>query len=299
MVFVTGATGFIGRHLIKNLIEGKLDLRCLVRRTSDIRHLAAGNIELIWGDLDNSNLLRETMKDCQTVLHIAGLTETLSTNLLEKINIDGTKNMVEAAVINNVKNFIFFSSMDILFKPRNEYAESKYEAERIVTNSRLESYCIIRPSIVYGEGDHRNIAKLIQLVKALPIIPVFGKGNFYWQPLYIGDLAEIITEIVQHTNEAKKTLNIAGPSAVSFIEMLEIICEELGTKRAKFHLPISIIKVMHNLFGDNKAGDFFKKILTSSRDKTIESLPANIKFLKGKTEFRQGIKKILQYKGYI
>ena len=293
MVFITGATGFIGSRIAEELLKKKLKLRCLVRKTSDSKGLLNGDIEIISGDIEDRILLQCAIKDCSAVIHAAAILESSDKNQMQKVNVDGTKNIVEAAIVNNVKKFIFISSLDVLLEPRSDYAESKFKAEKIVNDSSISSFFILRPSIIYGKGDNKNISTIIDMVRKFLIVPIIGRGTFRWQPLYVEDLVESIVNIVQKESNGRNFINFAGPSAVSFSEMVDIISEELGVKRHKIYIPLSIMKIARGLFGRTRFGIIFDKILASSRDKLIESIPGNIPFEKGKTGFREGIRKVL------
>ena len=293
MVFITGATGFVGSSIAKELLKKKLKLRCLVRKTSNFRGLLNGDIEVVFGDIGDRILLQRAMKDCSAVIHAAAVLESSDKNRMEEVNVDGTKNTVEAAIVNNIKKFIFISSLDVLLEPRNDYAESKLKAEKIVNDSSISSFFILRPSIIYGGGDNKNISTIIDMVRKFLIVPIIGRGTFRWQPVYVEDLAELIVNIVQNEGSGRNLINFTGPSTISFTEMVDVISEELGVKRHKIYIPLSIMKIARGLFGRTRSGIVFNKILASSRDKLIESIPGNIPFEKGKTKFREGIKKVL------
>ena len=293
MVFITGATGFVGSSIAKELLKKKLKLRCLVRKTSNFRGLLNGDIEVVFGDIGDRILLQRAMKDCSAVIHAAAVLESSDKNRMEEVNVDGTKNTVEAAIVNNIKKFIFISSLDVLLEPRNDYAESKLKAEKIVNDSSISSFFILRPSIIYGKGDNKNISTIIDMVRKFLIVPIIGRGTFRWQPVYVEDLAELIVNIVQNEGSGRNLINFTGPSTISFTEMVDVISEELGVKRHKIYIPLSIMKIARGLFGRTRSGIVFNKILASSRDKLIESIPGNIPFEKGKTGFREGIRKVL------
>lgn len=293
MVFITGATGFIGGYISRELCRMGFDLRCLARRASDTSRIPKQGAQVVIGDIGDRDFLKEAMNGCDVAIHAAAaITATTNSGYLSKVNTAGTANMVDAAVESGVKKFIFISSMDVLFDPESEYARSKFEAERIVGTSSLRSFFIIRPSLVYGKEDTKNISLLVRLVKKTPIIPITGNGMFRWQPLYIEDLVECVADVVSDTQRESSFINIAGPSRITFNELIDTICEELGVKRGRVFVPSIILKVLEKLFGFVGPGKTIGRILASSRDKIVEE-GTDISLEEGRTDFRLGMKKML------
>ena len=105
MILITGSTGFLGKHLIKVL--DKKNIKCLVRKDSNVNHLK--DIELVYGDITDANSLDKSLKGVKEVIHLAASTHDQS--LFHIVNVNGTKNLLEACKKNSVKRFIFISSM--------------------------------------------------------------------------------------------------------------------------------------------------------------------------------------------
>src|SRR5579872_5153747 len=160
LCLVTGATGFIGGHLTERLVNDGHRVRCLARRTSDTERLEQLGVERVYGDLTNSASLLEVAQGCRFVLHCGALVSDWATVAeMRRINVAGTRHLLEASIAASVERFIHFSTTDIYGHPggraidetyvpsgfRNWYAQTKLEAERVVleTSQRASVSAVI------------------------------------------------------------------------------------------------------------------------------------------------------------
>lgn len=173
-ILVTGASGFIGGHLVEFLIRNGYRVRSLVRQTSDLTHLRSLSVECCFGDVCQKKSLIKTIKDVDYIIHLAGLIKAKNNNDYYLVNTQGTKNILEVTLENNpnLKKFIFISSQAVAgpnkdSKPLKEinqpnpishYGKSKLEAEKIVKKfSQKFPTVILRPSLVYGPRDKETL----------------------------------------------------------------------------------------------------------------------------------------------
>lgn len=174
---VTGATGFIGSHLVKALVEQGKDVRCLVRKTSDTQYLNELGVELFYGDLLYKESLQEVAKNVNIVYHLAGIVHSKKSSDYYKINTNGTQNLVEVFLSEKIERFVYLSSIaavgpnrehGILLneqspcRPIDPYGRSKLGAEKLLMNF-FKKYgfpiVIIRPPTVYGPSGRSQIIK--------------------------------------------------------------------------------------------------------------------------------------------
>lgn len=233
--FITGASGFLGKHLIPEI--QKLDFTILK------------------GDLNDKELLNKNLKDVDTVIHLAALIKSKKKSSFYKVNVLGTKNLIEACVRAGVKNIIFISSYlaDFFYK-KSAYGQSKLEGEKIIKKSGL-NFIILRPTLIYGKGDDKNLTKLIKLIRKFPLVPIFGHGDYYLQPVYVKDVVKTINFILEKNIFNKKTYNLAG-ELLTYNEIINQICKKLNKKRIKIHLPIGLIKVLVGIYEKILPGHF-------------------------------------------
>lgn len=237
-ILVTGATGFVGSSLVKELRKRDEHVTCLIRNTSRGSELEELGAELVEGDVTHSGDVNSAFKNIDTVIHLAAVIDAPDKELFESVNVDGTKNCVDAAVVNKVRRFIYMSSLDAKFN-MGLYSKSKLAAENIVRKSGLD-FIILRPSFIYG-ANSSDLEELTSLVSKHRFIPIIGKGRYTLQPVYIDDVISVIAEAMDTEKTSDRTYYVAGEEEISFDELVAMISDQLGMKRKKVHVPIFLV----------------------------------------------------------
>lgn len=254
---ITGSTGFIGKHLVKTLVEQGRDVRCLVRKTSDKQYLEKLGVELFYGDLLNKNSLRGIVKGVNIVHHLAGEVYSPRSSNYYKINVDGTKNLLEVCLLQRIERFVFLSSIQaagpsqkqgILLderspcKPITSYGKSKLEAEKLIYKRYKASALptvIIRAPMVYGPGSLKcRSAALFQRISK-GNFRLIGKNDHLISTCYIDNLVQGILLTEKHKNAAGKTYFISDQKAHTLLELSNTIAKELMVKLPIGRVPIT------------------------------------------------------------
>jgi len=199
-VAVTGATGFIGRNLIAQLVGQGVVVRAVVRPQS-ARNVASG-ASVVRAALEPS-ALREAFEDVDAVVHLAGVVNALDETEYAAVNVEGTRAVVCAAAAAGVR-LVHVSSLaaagpasasaprseDDVPSPRTPYGRSKLDGERLVTAMRGLSWTILRPGVVYGPGDHA----LLPLFKCarLGLLPLVGRRDAAYMFVHVDDVVRTI-----------------------------------------------------------------------------------------------------------
>src|SRR5215212_2797981 len=189
-VLVTGGTGVVGESAV----------RALHRRGHAVRVLSrhAGRGEKWWpegvdgwaGDVSDERSVRGSAKECDVVLHVAGIVEEQPPKTtFQSVNVDGTRYAVLEAERAGVKKFIYVSSLGAE-RGKSAYHKSKCVAEDVVKQFSRD-WVILRPGAVYGPGDE-HLSVLLRLVRTLPVIPTIGDGNQKFQPIWHEDFAKAV-----------------------------------------------------------------------------------------------------------
>jgi len=201
--FVTGATGFIGSHLVEELFKRDYSVKCLVRSKSNLKWLEGLCVKTIHGDCLKIHTLEDALKDVEIIFHVAGLTKANNEEDFFKVNVEGTRNILKAALKNckKLKRFVLISSLAAVGpsfdgKPVTEqtnphpvsaYGKSKLMAEELVLEEKDRiPITIIRPPAVYGPRD-KDFFFFFKLIYR-GIFPYWGKA--YYSIVYIEDLIE-------------------------------------------------------------------------------------------------------------
>lgn len=196
-ILVIGGTGFIGSHLVVSLKK------------------QGHEVILFNGDISKREDIEKFngQQGISCVIHLAAVINSRDKNLFWKINVEGTKNIIDLSRRLSASRLIFLSSIRAISTIKDPYTESKRVAEELVAKSGL-SYIILRPSLIYGSGDNKNISSLIKLAKQLPIVPVLP---FRMQPLFIDDLIKAILACLDLS--AGQIINVVGPEIISFKDL--------------------------------------------------------------------------------
>jgi NADH dehydrogenase len=253
-IFLTGATGFVGRALIPALRAHGYAVRCLVRRGSepDLRGLEA--IERVEGDVLSPASLERDMAGCDTVVHLVGIIREQPAMLatFERIHTQGTVNVLEAAAATGVRRYLHMSALGVRPGARARYHQTKWAAEEAVRASPIP-WTIFRPSIIYGRGD-QFVNMLASMVRRYPVVPVIGSGQHRLQPVVVEHVAEAFARAVGLESSVKQTYDVGGPDTVTLTRLLDLIGATLGRARVrKLHVPLGVIRpltrVLHRVPG--------------------------------------------------
>lgn len=264
---VTGASGFIGGHLVNTLVKEGHKVKVLVRSTSSYN---PQNAEIIKGDLSNLEALNQATKDIDIVIHSAALVDSIDKENFLKTNVEGTRNIVNASIKNKIKKFIYISTCDVMFDPQGLYGGTKLQGEKIVENSGL-TYISLRPNTVYGNGGDRGVSKLKDLVKKSFFVPLIGDGNYLLQPIYIQDLCKCILEVSKNGIK-NDVFELGGPTTISYKDLVKLITKELKLKRINVPIPLPIVKFGADVISKFKDTSWNKeKISKLGRDKAMDT----------------------------
>ena len=241
MILLTGATGFLGGHLIKTLAEKKTDVRCLVRPTSDVSLIKKFGVSICEGDMMDTQSLQNAAEGVDAVIHLVGIIQESPGVTFESVHSHGTRNLVEACLVKNVKRFVYLSALGTDPDAVTGYHRTKWDAEETVRKSGME-YTILRPSVIFGPGDGFSNT-LAQLVRKAPVVPIIGNGRYRLQPISASVVVSAIEQSLESDRALSKVVEMGGPDRLEFIEILDIIASNLGVKRQKVKLPSIPIKL--------------------------------------------------------
>jgi len=247
-VFVTGATGFVGRHVIHALRAEGYTVRCLVRRGSERDLQGLGAIERVEGDVLVRRGLDEDMAGCEAVIHLVGIIREhpAAGVTFERLHVEATRNVLEAAVAAGVRRYLHMSALGSRPSARARYHQTKWAAEEAVRASGLP-WTIFRPSIIYGRGDG-FVSMLAGMIGRLPVVPVIGSGRQRLQPVAVEHVAEGFTRSLALPATEKQVYDVAGPDVVSMLTLLDTIAEVTGRRRIrKLHAPLGLVRPLTRL----------------------------------------------------
>lgn len=256
-VFITGATGFIGSHLADKLIEKNYKVKCLVRKTSNIKWLEGKDIEYIYGDLFDHKVLEKALQSIDYIYHVGGVTFAKKKEDFYKGNVDATKSLIEACYKFNpdIKKFIHISSQAAVGpsfdgKPVNEtrdyfplttYGHSKAEAEKIIISYFSKLPCtIVRPPAVYGPRDYAIFEYFKSMNRGIQ--PMIGFDNKLLSLVHVNDLVNGFILAGESDISTSEIYFISSESFHNWNEVGEITKRILGKKTVKIVIPHFAVK---------------------------------------------------------
>ncbi|HMD54060.1 MAG TPA: NAD(P)H-binding protein [Phycisphaerae bacterium] len=250
---VTGAAGFVGRHVVSNLRQHGYRVRALVRNS--IADLDP-TVEQAVGNILERPSLDSAVEGCSAVIHLVGIIRPTRTHGFIQVHAQGTANVAAAAQAAGVKRFIQMSALGTRADARSVYHQTKWQAEQTVRQTSME-WTIFRPSMIHGPGGEFS-SMLFNWArgKAPPFLfmPYFGGGLVGQktlgkiQPIYVGDVAEFFVRAISNHQAINKTYELGGPQTMTWPEFLCAAAEAIGGRtRSPMGIPIWLAKTMSRL----------------------------------------------------
>jgi uncharacterized protein YbjT (DUF2867 family) len=238
VLLLTGATGLVGRALLRRLTADGEPVRCLVR---DPRRLGADRVrvQIALGDLADPPSFRNAMRGVRTVVHLAAAIRDQPAGSIEELNGIATWRMVQAAERAGVEHFVFMSSLGAVSHDRTRFLRAKALAERAVLTSEVR-HTVLAPSLVYAPGD--MLTTLVErMAMLLPVVPVSGRGQALYQPIWADDVADAVTAALAGAGNGSARYDVAGPQTLSHKEIVELVLRAAGRARRTVNVPTPLV----------------------------------------------------------
>lgn len=247
MILVTGATGFLGRHLIVALRSRDRPTRCLVRSEAHGYLLEQLGCTLARGDISDPASLRTACTDVEVVVHLVAIIRGKPSDY-KRVMSEGTRALIEAAGDARVRRFVLVSALGLSESTREltPYYQAKWQEEEVLKASSLE-HVIFRPSFVFGH-DGGILPTFLRLVRYSPLTPVLGPGTQLMQPIAVEDVASHLVRAIDLGAARNRTFDLAGPDRVSSNQLYELIARLLEKRRRRVHIPFRLAHVQASLF---------------------------------------------------
>ncbi|MBU4376714.1 MAG: NAD-dependent epimerase/dehydratase family protein [Candidatus Omnitrophica bacterium] len=261
LIFITGATGFIGSHLAERLASKGHKLRCLARETSETEGLSKLNAEIVMTDMNDPAGLKKALEGVDIVYHCAAMVgEWLSKEEAGKINISGTKNLLDASMAAGVKRFVHVSSLAVLGMRHHYstppeapytmtgdiYSDTKIESEKIVMDYHRRKglpIVIVRPGFVFGLRDRRFLPRMLKLLDDNKFA-FLGSGNNIMNLVYIDNLIDVLIEAGINEKAIGQKYNVTNKDKVTMRDFVYMISDIRGIKRPNKSIPTPLARLI-------------------------------------------------------
>lgn len=286
MILITGITGHSGRYFLQELINNRYEglIRCIVRESSDAKILdnTGLNIEKLVGELDNQEFIDRAMIGVEEVIHIASIFYSI--------------NVIKAAVKNDVKRAVFVHTTGIYSKYKSaseEYRTIEKEISQTIENSKSDiSLIYLRPTMIYGYLNDRNMIVFIKMVDKFRIFPVISKGKNLLQPVNGRDLGKAYYQILLKKEIVDGDYILSGDKPISMLEMFKLISQYLNKKTVFINVPLNIGVFMGKAlkFITLNRVDYIERIQRMGEDRNFSHDDAKTDFNYSPMLFADGLK---------
>jgi NADH dehydrogenase len=242
VLLLTGATGTIGRPLLRRLTADGVTVRCLVR---DPRRLGAERVrvQIALGDLGDPLSFRHALRGVDTVVHLASVIRDQPNGSIEELDGVATWRLVRAAERAGAQRFVFFSTLGASTRSRARLMRAKAIAERAVAESALE-HTVFAPSMVYSPSD--PFMTLLERMSLLPVMPISGSGRAAFEPMWAEDVADCVMATLPGGEHAAAAVGrryeLAGPEKLTYEEIVQCALDSFRRRRRVVRIPTAVVR---------------------------------------------------------
>ena len=245
VVTVFGGSGFVGRHTVQALAREGWRVRAAVRRPDLAGHLqpmgAVGQIHAVQSNIRYPQSLAAACAGADTVINLVAILVKSGKQTFERVHVDGARAVAKAARAAGVKTFIHVSAIGADPRSKGNYGRTKAAGEAAVL-TEFPSAIILRPSIVFGpEDDFFN--RFGHMAQMAPMLPLIAGGKTKFQPVFVGDLAQALTNAANGTANPGTIYDIGGPEILTFRQLLDKTQTWTGRHRPYLRMPFWFAKM--------------------------------------------------------
>ena len=304
MILVTGATGFIGSEVVKQLSDEGLEFKCLVRTPGTENRIKSSSAKIHYGDLLNPKSLPYVFSGVDTVINVAG-TLPFGDNAegYRRKNVGSVVNLVEAGEDAGVRKIVHISAVGGSQDHSNVFLKSKYLSENVVTRGTAESTVLRLPHVFGPRDSFTNYCA--SLMKIFPFKLMYGDPESILQPIHVSDVAQCIVRSAVNDDMSGKVVDLVGPESISYADLFTIIRNRfVGTVipySPVIEIPDWVSKIFSSLWSDISPlsfsfGQYLRSDMTSSDDAVEKLFGFEPRLLFNNIQHVQSIKYSLAFK---
>jgi uncharacterized protein YbjT (DUF2867 family) len=242
VVLVTGAAGFVGTHVCRELTQRGVRVRALVRSPGKAaERLTPLPVDVHVGDVRDEGAMRRAMQGCDAVVHLAAIAIERRGQTYEDVNAGGTQRVLDTMRTAGVRRIIQMSQNFAASASPHRFLRSKGVAEDAVRASATD-WTVLRPSVIFGREDEfvNVLARLVRLSPLLYPLPGGGKARF--QPIAADDVARVVAAALEHTTTVRRAYDLGGPAQLTLRQMVERVLVAMGARRVLVPIPTALLR---------------------------------------------------------
>lgn len=241
----------MGSSLVRGFIERGEKVRVLILPNDPGEPRLRGlDVDIRYGDVSDASTLEGVFDDVDTVYHLAAVLLTPMTQLFRKVNVEGTRNMIDGAIDAGVNHFISVSSISVTYPHPTTYSLSKREGERMIKGQKAMNFTIVRPTLAYGPDGGIEFMKFMDMLLRMPIVPMVGMGRAVKNPVHVSDMERGLFALYKNPNTYGKTYAFSGSEEISMWAFARLILKHRGKGWKPFiPVPVPVLRFTAFLLG--------------------------------------------------
>ena len=223
-IVVAGGTGFLGRHVVSELVERGHRVVILSRRAGS--GLSHSSVDSVTCDVSNGELPLEKIRGSDAIVNLIGINRETRTQTFQRVHVDAPRHLAAAAKETGIRRLIHISVVAARPDQSQPYHDSKWQAEELIRNSGLD-FTVLRPGVIYGPGDDM-ITHLVKMIRFCPLFPVVGRGRSLLQPVSGQDVARVVSAAIENQAAVGRTYDVVGPEPMPLSSVVRTVAEGAG-----------------------------------------------------------------------
>lgn len=244
MILVTGGLGVMGSTLVKGLADRGFKVRVLDNSDRFRSRLDGYDVDIRIGDITRPETLAGCFDNVDTVYHLAAVLIVYDASLFQKINVEGTRNIIDASIAAGVKHFILVSSASVTYAHTTPYSLSKRKTEHLIKTQNAMKWTIVRPTLAYNESGGEEFNMFLAYLKKYPFVPFIGAGRSLKRPVHCDDLMKGFLAIAGNPKAYGKTYAFSGGEAIAIRDMARLMLKHVGGEKPFLTIPIPICRLI-------------------------------------------------------
>ena len=242
-VTVFGGTGFVGRHIVKQLSEVETRVRVAVRhpRISTSPKSEADSLAHVYADVRDRASVAQAIEGSQAVINAVSLYVEQGNVTFDAIHLRGAQIVAQEAGRAGIERLVYLSGLGADPKSRSSYVRARAQGESLVQNA-FKDGTILRPSVIFGPGDS-FFNTLSRITRFTPILPLFGNGDTLLQPVFVEDVAAAAVRALSEPAARGQIYELGGPEVYSYKTLVKLLLHHLDRKRLLIPMPFVVWEI--------------------------------------------------------
>lgn len=245
VVTVFGASGFLGRHLVKRLAKEGFIIRAAVRDVDAALFLKTmgevGQVVIVQANITNPASVAAAVEGADAAINLVGILAERGRRTFQRLHVDGPAYLAAAAARAGVGRLVQVSAVGANAEAESAYARTKAGGEA-VARIAFPEVTVVRPSVVFGPED-KFFNLFAAMTRCSPVLPLIGGGMTRFQPVYAGDVAQAICQVLADPNTRARTYELGGPKIYTFRQLMELMLAEIRRNRPLVPVPFAVASI--------------------------------------------------------